>query len=106
MGLIHKNTTNAMAAANRANALKSTGPVTDEGKLNVRMNALKHGVLAEVGPVIPQLEERDEDLLDLEFLFSASQTAQYPKSTKQSRQVSENKRTLKPSNEFLVSTFE
>ena len=33
--------------ANRENALRSTGPRTDEGKAAVRFNALKHGLLAE-----------------------------------------------------------
>lgn len=33
--------------ANRRNALKSTGPRTTEGKANVRLNALKHGLLSQ-----------------------------------------------------------
>jgi len=33
-------------AANRANALKSTGPTTEEGKNLVRVNAYKHGLSA------------------------------------------------------------
>jgi hypothetical protein len=66
MSLINKNTTEAMTAANRANALKSTSPITEEGKLHARMNALKHGLRTESeGPVIPELHERDEDLQDL-----------------------------------------
>src|SRR5215207_1145886 len=34
------------AAANRQNALKSTGPRTPDGKAAVRLNALKHGLLS------------------------------------------------------------
>src|ERR687895_1133012 len=35
------------AAANRQNALKSTGPKTPDGKDAVRLNALKHGLLSQ-----------------------------------------------------------
>ena len=34
-------------AANRRNALKSTGPATQEGKQHSRCNALRHGLTAE-----------------------------------------------------------
>jgi hypothetical protein len=40
-------TSDRKAKANRQNALKSTGPKTPEGKVAVRHNALKHGLLAE-----------------------------------------------------------
>ena len=36
----------AKLEANRRNALKSTGPQSANGKRNVRLNALKHGLLA------------------------------------------------------------
>jgi len=44
--------------ANRDNALKSTGPKTEEGKQRSRRNALRHGFTAET--VIEPLESRDE----------------------------------------------
>lgn len=40
--------------ANRLNALKSTGPRTEHGKLRSRLNAVRHGLTAET--VIPALE--------------------------------------------------
>ncbi len=42
-------------AANRRNALKSTGPITAEGKEHSRGNALRHGLTAET--VIAALED-------------------------------------------------
>ena len=39
--------TEAQILANRLNALKSTGPRTNEGKAAVSQNAVKHGLLAE-----------------------------------------------------------
>lgn len=45
-------TTNSQLAANRANALKSTGPRTAEGKQQASRNAVTHGVWA-AAPVIP-----------------------------------------------------
>jgi hypothetical protein len=38
-------TSERQKAANRANALQSTGPKTSEGKAVVRLNALRHGLL-------------------------------------------------------------
>src|SRR5438270_1061115 len=43
--------------ANRANALKSTGPVTEEGKVTSRRNAVKHGLSGQ-GIVLPAEEEQ------------------------------------------------
>jgi len=49
-------------AANRANALKSTGPRTPEGRAVSRWNALQHGVLARavIPPALEQYESRHE----------------------------------------------
>ena len=49
----------AKLAANRANALKSTGPRTPEGKAVARMNRLRHGIYAE-DVFVPQLGETKE----------------------------------------------
>ena len=50
-------TTPAKIAANRQNALRSTGPRTPEGKAVVSQNAVRHGIFA-AGSVIPGLESR------------------------------------------------
>ncbi|MBM3762905.1 MAG: hypothetical protein FJW36_21980 [Acidobacteria bacterium] len=39
-----KTMSEAALAANRANALKSTGPRTEKGKLKAASNSLKHGL--------------------------------------------------------------
>ena len=44
--------------ANRLNALKSTGPRTEEGKRHSRCNAIRHGLTAET--VIVGLEDRED----------------------------------------------
>ena len=43
-------------AANRANAAKSTGPITEAGKLNSRLNAVKHGL---TGHTVLRTPEQD-----------------------------------------------
>ena len=45
-------------AANRRNALKSTGPTTEEGKEHSRCNAVRHGLSAET--VIADLEDSED----------------------------------------------
>lgn len=50
-----KRVTDKQLAANRANALRSTGPRTPAGKAAVRYNALSHGILASA--VIPEALE-------------------------------------------------
>ncbi len=42
--------------ANRANSLKSTGPTSDAGKADVRLNAVRHGLLSSA----PIMAGRDE----------------------------------------------
>jgi hypothetical protein len=44
--------------ANRRNALKSTGPISEEGKQASRCNALRHGLTAET--VIGSLEDAED----------------------------------------------
>ncbi len=46
----------AQNKANRANAMRSTGPRTDEGKAASKLNALKHGILAK-DVVLPNEDE-------------------------------------------------
>jgi hypothetical protein len=49
----------AKRAANGANAQKSTGPRTQDGKSVSRLNGLRHGLRAEL-VVVPQLEDAEE----------------------------------------------
>ena len=59
-------TTEAQVNANRANAQKSTGPRTPEGKAKVAQNALKHGLLAKQAVVAGE-DTDDFDLLRDQF---------------------------------------
>ena len=59
--------------ANRNNARKSTGPITEEGKNNSRCNAVRHGLTAET--VIGALEDA-EDYCAFEAAIIADYDAQ------------------------------
>jgi hypothetical protein len=56
----------AQLAANRANAQKSTGPRSVEGKSASRFNALKHGIDA-ASPVIPGEDPAEYESLATEY---------------------------------------
>jgi hypothetical protein len=45
-------------SANRQNAAKSTGPITQSGKLQSRRNAMRHGLTA--ATVVPAMENKEE----------------------------------------------
>jgi hypothetical protein len=59
--------------ANRRNARRSTGPVTEEGKRHSRQNAVRHGLTAET--VIDALEDA-EDYAAFEMAVTADYDAQ------------------------------
>src|SRR6516165_7099599 len=59
--------------ANRRNARKSTGPLTEEGKQRSRCNAVRHGLMAET--VIAALEDA-EDYQAFEAVIVADYDAQ------------------------------
>src|SRR3954454_4708053 len=61
--------------ANRRNARRSTGPVTEDGKLQSRRNAVRHGLTAET--VIRALEDAD-DCRAFEAALTADYDAQSP----------------------------
>ena len=64
-------TTEAKVLANRLNALKSTGPRTEEGKAVASQNSVKHGLLAE-RDVITSENQADFDLYRQQLLDELS----------------------------------
>lgn len=71
-----KRVTEKQLAANRANARRSTGPRTPQGKAISRYNALKHGILARA--VIPEALEPYESRETFEQLLDAFRDAFAP----------------------------
>ncbi len=67
-------------AANRRNALKSTGPITPEGKERSRRNAIRHGLTAET--VITRFEDAEDYQA-----FEAAVTADYDAETAVEREL-------------------
>ena len=66
--------------ANRRNALKSTGPITPEGKARSSRNAIRHGLTAET--VIASLEDTEDYQA-----FEAAVTADYDAETAVEREL-------------------
>jgi len=60
--LLTREVTEKMLGANRANAQKSTGPRTEQGKHNSRGNGLRHGIFG--NKLCPWGEELDEKAAD------------------------------------------
>jgi hypothetical protein len=65
-GVVAKALSMARLAANRANARKSTGPATPEGKARSSRNAFKHGLLS--SQLVSRDNDPDERLADLRDL--------------------------------------
>jgi hypothetical protein len=68
--------TPALLAANRANASKSTGPRTPEGKSRVAQNALRHGLHAR--NLLPALAKSGRAIAEFSGLYRALYSALLP----------------------------
>src|SRR5271165_3053512 len=73
-------TSSRQIEANRRNALKSTGPKTEQGKRRSRRNAVRHGLTAET--VVAALEDIEDYRL-----FEASIIAGYDAQTAVEREL-------------------
>jgi hypothetical protein len=69
--------TEAMRKANRANAQKSTGPRTEQGKHNSRGNAFRHGIFG--NKLCPWGEALDEDSVDYQRFCGRYREALQPR---------------------------
>jgi len=69
MALIRKKVTPQLAAANRANSLKSTGPRTATGKIRSSRNSIKSGIHS--NPLLVRLKAFGEDSAEFEELHRA-----------------------------------
>jgi hypothetical protein len=56
--------TPAQIAANRANAQKSTGPRTDEGKIRASQNSLRHGLCSAIPEMHDEGDQHQDHLFD------------------------------------------
>ena len=61
-------TSHKRIAANQSNALKSTGPRTEEGKAVVTKNALKHGIFSKQ-IVLEEESKKEFEALKMEFFI-------------------------------------
>ena len=75
--LLSREVTDKMRAANRANARKSTGPRTEQGKHNSRRNALRHGIFA--NQASPWGDALDESAADYQRFCRRYQKALQPR---------------------------
>ena len=56
--------------ANRRNSKKSTGPVSNEGKLKSSLNSIKHGLYGDKIAIIGENVDDINDIIDLINIFT------------------------------------